>query len=1768
MKKIRTGLLRAFVFALCISSMAIQALAAVTVTTSGTKIKLTDTDDSAVSYEMTCTYAQTIIPISSSSSQSISGGKSSVTWDELSKFTLSATNSKYYNYYLTKGDAQNYKATLTIKNTSGSTLNLSYKTDGIDNVSDGTYTLKLANNESYSFSITTDVASNYSKNTAVTGSVTIESVTSLSGAKLIFDSASHGDYSYQIGENEVINVSAGEAKSDEISVGVGSKISLTQGTPADGYQFYGWMGNGKLLGTEDGAYEVTDSMTVYPVFLPTDIVEMGAPFKVGNNYHMFWHLAFADAKLTGNTVVLVKDCVLPAKLEDTGLREGHGYSGYVTGEDGEIKYVVPIGVKFLVPYSANDPDCFRIEAQNFTIDEAGVCTLIDDGTRNSAYSTLVVSSGAAIDCYGSINVNGQRQKDGQPYTGVTAGSYGKIVLGTEPEDLDIYSLPTIESLEEQLIIRSGGSLYCYGYITGFGLVVLEGGVDSSGNEVGGSLYELMQICDWPGGGDALDWAAAAKKSETTPHFVLSQYYVQNVESPLKIECGATTYVEAVLTASGQSVATSSAYIGTKEGVFQLESGAYAYRIYDVKEDRMNYHLYGTNILGAISICKEVYLGNTAIKLATIDLNSTNYVLPLSSNLSVAVEKDAILKLNQKIALLPGSEVVVAEGGTVNLDGGQVYIWDVNDWSGSYFFDRADMKLDLAEGETAADYRKYSKGSEINCAPLPYVATLDSVSPRATSFGIVRGYTANSDGSNRAERYYVDPEKIAVSGKLKVDGTLNITNGGLLCATDISTSKEAADKVIVGTGVINYSSNPETGSLGTGHGATITKRTTTYGLANLAGVGTLKPFASGTYYGQSNGYWYNYLVKAADADTAAKFTPGNTKLVDSTVSRYNGTETEEIPNVLGLVSNYLKDGVSTGSTFTFSVAPTTTPAATNGVFSLLSVAENPVDYGLSKVTADVTLSVSSVGTSTDITTVASNANYADIFTTETQLPDGIDVSGFFSDRECTSAASSIGGTLYTPTEAFAAIGPSKGNYAFAYMKISDAVNAADDTNNYVTVLQNRTLTDAIVVDADQNITLDLGGKTLTGNVATVFNGATGQKLVTNNGTMCLLNGTITFNGAHTTTDYADANFAATVYNLGTIEYIEDVILQETAGNIYNAALLNGAGGIIKEIRSGTLKGNSYSAGTAIHNRGTIQTIGTSGGTVEIIGRRGIALRGNGRIDTIGGEGSTIVLESSQRGINTHASTASVGTIGESGSTVNITMKSSGMGRTAIFGEDSGVFEVIGGKGSTLNITVEEGTIYTQTAIRVTRAPADGVVVIGDTGSTINITVVNNVAADAKDPGQVIGINSSTTTKIGASGSSMNINVNQKGKGTAYGIYNNGTIKSLGATDASIEIVSNYDGIYNASSKTINSISGDVVVVSTDTTGKYYGLCNQGTITTINSGDFYHANGRGNAVLNPDSQNYPTDRHGLSKDTRKVTLSDGTTTYDCYYVTVVDPAAGTVKGEDVIDQYVTLADAVEEYLALEDKNGVYVVLYDDCAETSGISLDKDIYLDLNGHTVTLAEDGLTVGNNVTLYGMDSKTNAYLTDGSIPGQIVGTISGKIDAVHSIEDGANAGKHYAVVTKTVDGKNVTQFHRVGVSVSAYRFFVSSTDITGGYLSVEGTFRSTRDGFDAMDKLGFVGVSETIARDALVESVAEDGTVTLWKDSYAKGDRIPIHYTFATGLNTENKIGMVAMYDSDSAESAMRTLVLKEVLEDYCSALNAEEDADLIAKINSYLRT
>lgn len=82
----------------------------------------------------------------------------------------------------------------------------------------------------------------------------------------------------------------------------------------------------------------------------------------------------------------------------------------------------------------------------------------------------------------------------------------------------------------------GGKLYCWGYITGKGLVELKNGATE---------YEGFQLTCWRGGTAALNM----NKNEQRV-FPLSQYYIQNIETQLKINYGAQQFVTTGVSANG------------------------------------------------------------------------------------------------------------------------------------------------------------------------------------------------------------------------------------------------------------------------------------------------------------------------------------------------------------------------------------------------------------------------------------------------------------------------------------------------------------------------------------------------------------------------------------------------------------------------------------------------------------------------------------------------------------------------------------------------------------------------------------------------------------------------------------------------------------------------------------------------------------------------------------------------------------------------------------------------------------------------------------------------------------------------------------------------------------------------------------------------------------------------------------------------------------------------------------------------------------------
>lgn len=756
--------------------------------------------------------------------------------------------------------------TITITNNSGAAKQLSFTYNLSGNYSDaGTFpsassnsvSVTLADKATYVCSFTCQKYI-YRSATLTLSNITFKDVASNAAVTITYDS-SIGSVSVD-GEK----VASGDELSDI------STSAETQLVASPASSFVGWVNTDThALLSDSATYSMTfgDDTNITAVFSGNNTL---AWFKAAGSYWTDDLQEAADyaSDKSDTSVVLMSTGVLP---------------------DNE-SYTIPSGVKLLIPNSASDTGAFTSEP---SIQLSGTI----DNYAPSAFRTLIVPSGTTITCNGSINVNGHRSDNGQPFCGTVLGGYGKIILGSESKT---FSEPEEDDLASQLIIGEGGKLYCYGYITGSGMVEIRNS---------GTLHELLQIGDWPGGSNGTSWSEGSSKQ-----FLLSQYYVQNIEAPLKLNHGATENFEAVITASSMELKVSSAFVGTSSGLFQMTgSDTYILRIYNQAADRMNYHLYGGSYtFGSVALYKNLYI-------AKIDIDSANSIIPITNNLSVHIENGTTLNVGNRTSILPGAEVVIDDGGTVNLSS-KFFIYDVADWSGvnnsamSMFFNRVAQAINDGWLPDGANINPQTN-------PLPYVATLDGVSPRATQF-----YAATK-GSSYCQ---TDPLPITASGKLKVNGTLNVKSGGALYTT---TGGSSSNKAISGTGTINYTEGtiPSAGTVTVGTGDYETTVAVGPAAAYLAGFDGLQNFGNHIYHSQADGYWYNYKITAVDNN-------GSPAASAVTVITESAKGSDDTKKLIGYVS-YNTSGQSAFN-FTTDIRTVrigeTTLTPTNGAYSLPTI----------------------------------------------------------------------------------------------------------------------------------------------------------------------------------------------------------------------------------------------------------------------------------------------------------------------------------------------------------------------------------------------------------------------------------------------------------------------------------------------------------------------------------------------------------------------------------------------------------------------------------------------------------------------------------------------------------------------------------------------------------------------------------------------------------------------------------------------------------------
>lgn len=156
--------------------------------------------------------------------------------------------------------------------------------------------------------------------------------------------------------------------------------------------------------------------------------------------------------------------------------------------------------------------------------------------------------------------------------------------------------------------------------------------------------------------------------------------------------------------------------------------------------------------------------------------------------------------------------------------------------------------------------------------------------------------------------------------------------------------------------------------------------------------------------------------------------------------------------------------------------------------------------------------------------------------------------------------------------------------------------------------------------------------------------------------------------------------------------------------------------------------------------------------------------------------------------------------------------------------------------------------------------------------------------------------------------------------------------------------------------------------------------------------------------------------------------------------------------------TLQDAVDKLRADQ-----YIKLLHNTTEKTISVNNKSLYLDLNGRTVT---GDISVTGTYKLYGMDSSAKADYTTAPT-GKIVGTVKGCAPTYQTPGDTNDC--YVAIQGTEADDKTANlSFHRFNISVTGYRFELTTGDTPKCALFFIGEFQGDAEAKNHLTKLGF----------------------------------------------------------------------------------------------------
>lgn len=286
-------------------------------------------------------------------------------------------------------------------------------------------------------------------------------------------------------------------------------------------------------------------------------------------------------------------------------------------------------------------------------------------------------------------------------------------------------------------------------------------------------------------------------------------------------------------------------------------------------------------------------------------------------------------------------------------------------------------------------------------------------------------------------------------------------------------------------------------------------------------------------------------------------------------------------------------------------------------------------------------------------------------------------------------------------------------------------------------------------------------------------------------------------------------------------------------------------------------------------------------------------------------------------------------------------------------------------------------------------------------------------------------------------------------------------SRGIADAKVDV----NGVLTVAGAVYTTATG-ANITSSEKTGKYAQVGTPGT-----SNKTYQFNQESNKYIGVDITAAKL-KNADGKYTETANASAGQTIPYCTCPTcggkwLKDFAAIIDSTDKHMEDYPTLQKAVDAYNKLADstasKNYIQMLHSTTGDSTTGnVNTNKDLYLDLNGCTVT--GDILVTGNH-KLYGMDSSSKEYAAP---TGKIVGKVTGYAPTYETppVKVGdVDTYDRYVAIPGTENGTSTLSFHHFNISVTGYRFELAAPQCALFFI---GKFQGDAEAKKHLTSLGF----------------------------------------------------------------------------------------------------